>query len=328
MSLVNLAWNTKVRLILSDVDETIAEVYSPAETEMIEELSSLLKEGYKLFFVTGGSLARVRKDITDRIDPFLRGSILISHCSGSEVWGFTSDGVLRDKPFYSVYESTFTPEIKQKWRSVIAQLVEEFELRPHPAQPKVDFWREVGREPRDIMLDDRGPQITMEVVNATDLNTAQLDQFKQSIPLTHGKHDLRSAIKERAKQLLEESNIPITARFGGNFALDFAVKGVSKTTSITTVLNDKNLLTTLGLKPDDLNSPEHFEVWGDKFSELHGGTDRHMSEALPPSVRSIDFREENPTEFPRGYNIMVWTGEHHLHHGRLEYLSKRHSINK
>ena len=83
------------------------------------------------------------------------------------------------------------------------------------------------------------------------------------------------------------------------------------------------VLATVGLKPEDVQNPTELEVWGDKYSVLHGGTDRHMSEALPPEVRSIDFREENPAEFPEGYNIVLWDGHQHLHHGLLEYLQSR-----
>jgi hypothetical protein len=295
---------------------------------MIDELSSFLRDGGKLFMVTGGSMARVERDITSKIDSSLRRDILVSHCSGSEVWGFTESGERRDEPFYSVYKETFTPELKQRWREVITQLVSEFGLRPHPVQPKVAFWQEVGRDPLDIMLDDRGPQITMEVVNGIDLTDEQLAQFSQEIPLTHGKHDLRTAIQNRATELLTEAAVPITPRFGGNFALDFAVEGVSKTTSIQSVLTMPEVLATIGLISTDVQNPVELEVWGDKYSVLHGGTDRHMSEALPPQVRSIDFREENPAEFPEGYNIVLWDGEQHLHHGLLEYLRSRHTIDR
>lgn len=318
-----IPYNDRLRLAFSDVDETIAEVYTPADSEMIVELSSYLSDGGKLFMVTGGSLARVQKDITDHIDLSLRHDILVSHCSGAEVWGFTDTGDLRNEPFYSVYEETFTPAMKEMWRKVIAQLVVEFALRTHPAQPKVDFWNTIGRDPLDIMLDDRGPQITMEIVNGVDLNDEQLAKLNYSVPLTHGKRDLRTPIKERSIELLGQAGIPITPRFGGTFALDFAVEGVSKTTSITSVLTKPEVLATIGLNSKDVQDPAELEVWGDKFG-VNGGTDRHMSEALPPEVRSIDFREEDPTEFPEGYNIVVWDGEKHLHHGLLEYLRSRH----
>src|SRR5579884_839358 len=98
-----IKWNPNLRLALSDVDETIADVYTPAEPAMAKELSLFLRDGGKLFMVTGGSMARVERDITSQIEPFLRRDILVSHCSGSEVWGFTESGERRDKPFYSVY---------------------------------------------------------------------------------------------------------------------------------------------------------------------------------------------------------------------------------
>ncbi len=319
-----IQWNDKVRLVLSDVDETIADVYTPAEPGMVEELSSFLSDGGKLFMVTGGSMARVERDITSKIEPSLRRDILVSHCSGAEVWGFTEAGERRAEPFYSVYEDTFTPDMKQRWREVVAQLVSEFRLRPHPAQPKPKFWEEIGHDPLDIMLDDRGPQITMEVVNGTDLTDEQVAGLGYEVPLTHGKRDLRTAIQNRAVDLLAEQKVPITPRFGGNFALDFAVEGVSKTTSIQAVLSMPEVLATIGLQQSDVQNPHELEIWGDKYSTLHGGTDRHMSEAVSPEVRSIDFRQENPAEFLPDYNIVLWDGTQHLHHGLLEYLRSRH----
>lgn len=320
----SIRWNNKVRLVLSDVDETIADVYLPAEPEMVAELSSFLRGGGKLFMVTGGSMNRVEQGITSQIDPSLRHDILVSHCSGSEVWGFTKSGERRKEPFYSIYEENFSPEMKKRWRDVISQLVEEFTLRPHPTQPKEVFWEKIGHDPLDIMLDDRGPQITMEVVNGTDLTDEQLSQLNYEVPSTYGKHDLRAAIQNRASQLLAKSEVPITPRFGGNFALDFAIEGVSKTTSILLVLKMPEVLSTIGLKVSDVQNPTDLEIWGDKYSIVHGGTDRYMSEALSPEVRSIDFREEDPVEFPEGYNIVVWNGRQHLHHGLLEYLQSRH----
>jgi hydroxymethylpyrimidine pyrophosphatase-like HAD family hydrolase len=294
----SLQWNPKLKLSLSDVDETIADVYTPAEPEMVVELSSFLSDGYRLFMVTGGSLGRVMAGITDFIDPKLRQNILVSHCSGAEVWGFREDGELRDKPFYSIYEETFSPELKKLWREKTQELIVEFGLRTHPVEPKIDF-RKKFTDPKDIMFDDRGPQITLEVVNGVDLSQEQLATLQHEVPETHGSRDLRIPILERAEQIFELAQVPVTPRLGGNFALDLAIKGVSKTTSIERVLKDSAVLGTIGLTADDLQDIETLEVWGDKFSIIRGGTDRHMSEALQSQVRTIDFREENPAEFER-----------------------------
>ena len=48
-----------------------------------------------------------------------------------------------------------------------------------------------------------------------------------------------------------------------------------------------------------------------------------MCEAVDSRVRAIDFRKENPEEFPKSFNIVVWDGKKHLHQGLLEYLKTR-----
>lgn len=321
----NVTWNPKLRLAISDVDETIADVYSPAEQGMVDELSSYLADGGKLFMISGGWLKHMRTNTIDRIAPRLRQNILVAHCSGSEIWGFTSKGEQRDKPFYSKYEETFTPAMKQTWREVVAELIREFKFRPHSARPKPEFRETFGDDPHDIMYDDRGPQITFQLINAFDLSDKQLAKLDREVPFTHGQRDLRIPVMERAEELFAMAGLPITPRLAGSSAIDMAVRGVSKTTAIHYVLEHADVLATIGLQRSDLEPPEKtIEIWGDKFSALRGGTDRHMSEALPPAVRSIDFREEDPNEFLQGYNIVIWQGKHHLHHGLLEYLQSRH----
>lgn len=315
-------WNDRLRLAVSDVDETIAEVYTSAEPAMIDELNQMLFKGVKLFMVSGGGLRRITSGITDAIKPELRRNILISHCSGAEVWGFTAEGELRETPFYSLYVEKFSDDMKQTWREAVDKLVAEFGFRLHPVEPKLSF-RQKYSDPLDIMYDDRGPQITLELVNATDLTDAQVARLSHDVPETHGARDLRVPVLERAEQIFAAVGVPITPRLGGMFAVDFALAGVSKATSIRRVLEDREILATIGLTQDDLLTPEAFEVWGDKFSSIRGGTDRHMCEALDPRVRAIDFRAEDSAEFLDGYNIVLWDGAHHLHHGLLEYLCSR-----
>ncbi len=316
-----IEWNNNVRLIVTDVDETIADLYKPAESEMIKELVRLLQEDRSIFFVTGQGFQSVKWRILDQIPQELRVKILVGHCSGAEVWGYNSDGTLRGKPFYSVYD--LSEDQKKKWRELIQQLVSEFKLVVYKTMPVADFIREAGNDPRSIMLEDRGPQITFEVVNGYDLTPEQAKSLETNIPETNGAYDLRIPILERADQLFKEAGLPITPRLGGNFAVDFAIKGVSKTTAVKHVLEDDPVLSTLGLTKEILKDPDHIEIWGDKFSTIRGGTDRHMSEALPPKVRAIDFRQEDPSEFMHEYNTLVWDGHKHLHEGLLEYLQSR-----
>jgi hypothetical protein len=177
--------------------------------------------------------------------------------------------------------------------------------------------------PVDVMLEDRNSQITFEFVNAYDLSPEQAAELEVKTPASHGSYDFRLPVFERAEQLLAEKKLPITPRVAGTFAIDFAVKGVSKTTSVKHVLSDESVLKSVGLDFSIVQNPKNLEIWGDKFSVINGGTDRHMSEAVSPEVRSIDFREENPAEFMPGYNTVLWNGEKHLHEGTLEFLQTR-----
>lgn len=318
-----VAWNPQVKLIISDVDETIADLYMPATPAMISELVALLKEGIKIFFVTGQGLKSVRWRIIDKIPSDLRKNILAAVCSGVEVCGFDEQGEVRAQPFYSLYKETLNDQQEKDWREVIQQLISEFKLRPHPTMPVSKFKEQFGDDPLDVMLEDRDSQITFEVVNGFDLTPEQANRLAVKVPGSNGAYDFRLPIFERAEQLLTGKKIPISPRVAGTFAIDFAVKGVSKTTSVKHVLDDEKVLQTIGLKKGDISHPEQLEIWGDKFSLVNGGTDRHMSEAVSPKVRSIDFREENPSELMPGYNIVVWNGIKHLHEGTLEYLHTR-----
>jgi hydroxymethylpyrimidine pyrophosphatase-like HAD family hydrolase len=321
--MATIKFNNDVRLIISDVDETIADVYVDAGAEMIKELEKLLVEGKVLFLISGQSIKNICRRITDHILPELRKKIIIGHCSGSEVWGFGETGHLRKEPYYSVYDSSINELQKKKWREIIKQLIAEFKLEIFGTMPIPDFRKKTNENPLAVMFDDRGPQITFDVVNGYDLQPDKVNQLEVKIPETHGSYDLRVPILKRAQKLLRKENLPVTPRLAGVFAIDFAIKGVSKTTSVKKILENKKLLSQLGLNKEILSDPLHLEVWGDKFSALRGGTDRHISEALPKKVRSITFREENPDEFPKGYNIVVWDGIKHLHHGLLEFLKSR-----
>jgi hydroxymethylpyrimidine pyrophosphatase-like HAD family hydrolase len=319
-------WNTSVKLIISDVDETIADNYLPANPEMIAELTSLLEEGKVLFMVTGASIQRIKMRITDFLPAHLRKNVLAAHCSGAEVWGFTNDGELRDTPFYTLYEGAMTGEQKTKWRDLIQQLISEFKLKTHEPMGAVEFMKQTNSDPLAVILEDRGPQITFEFINSYDMSVEQEKQLEVSVPQTHGNYDLRIPVLARAQELFNTAGIPITPRLAGQWAIDFALQGVNKTTAVKTILENEEILSEFGLTKADVNNPENLEIWGDKFSAIRGGTDRHMCEAVSPEVRAIDFREENSEEFPKGFNIVLWDGNNHLHHGLQEYLQSRHNI--
>lgn len=293
-----ILWNSQTKLIISDVDETIADNYAPAEPKMIQELTRLLENDIALFLVSGAGLNRIQTRITDFIPQSLRKHILIAHCSGAEIWGFAENGELKNKPFYSMYEGVFSDEQKVQWRDIVKQLINEFKLTTYDPMTELEFKQKTNNDPHSVILEDRGPQITFECINNPELR----------IPLV-----------KRAEELLTQAVLPVTPRLGGMWALDLAVQGANKTAAVMFALSDSATLPSIGLDLAIIADPTRIEIWGDRFAK-NQGTDWLICEALSKSVRAIDFRKENPTDFPNEYNIVVWDGEKQLQHGLLEYL--------
>lgn len=318
-----IKWNPAVKLILSDVDETVADLYTEAKPEMIAQLRSLLEENKILFFITGQGLKSVQWRIVDQLPAYLRKHILVGHCSGAEICGYDESGVLLPEPFFSVYETQLDLHQKKIWREIVQTLISEFHLHCYPTMPVSEFMKQVGADPLAVMYEDRGPQITFECVNGYDMSPETVKTLAWDIPATRGVYDMRIPMLERADILLKQAHIPITPRLGGVFALDLAVEGVSKTTAVKTALQDYRVFSHVGLHQRDIAEPDSMEIWGDKFSVINGGSDRHMCEAVDPKVRAIDFRLEDTAEFMPGYHIVVWNGQKHLHNGLLEYLESR-----
>ena len=133
-----IKWNPKVKIIISDVDETIADLFMPATSEMISELNMLLSEGVALFLVSGAGFTSIKSRIIDFIKPELRKYILVSHCSGAEVKGFSNDG-RGEIVHYSLYDKTLSKEQKDKWRKIVGSVISEFHLDIHPNMPVKNF---------------------------------------------------------------------------------------------------------------------------------------------------------------------------------------------
>jgi hypothetical protein len=210
--------------------------------------------------------------------------------------------------------------MKREWRKAIIQLVSEFSLKPFPVMPIPDFRKISNGDPFAIMIEDRGPQITFEVANGYDISAAKAIELEKKVPGISKTRDLRVHIIKRAEELFSSKGIPVTPRLAGVFAVDFAIKGISKATAVRYVM--EHLEQAFGIRNGSLDAGS-IEVWGDNFSAKNGGTDSHIIEGLPKGVRAISFRDENPSEFPPGRNIAVWDGKKRLHEGLLEFLKAR-----
>jgi hypothetical protein len=314
-----LRWNDQLRLVLSDVDETLADLYRPAEQRMLTALSRLLEQKIALVLITGQSVLNVEQRLVMGLPARLRRQIAVGACSGTELWGYSPIGDRDERPFYTA-ESALTDQQKTDWRAVVRQLVQEFRLLPVAPGPIADFKRQFVDEPLRVMLDDRGPQITFEFPNACQLSATASKQVSDRLGFRFEGRDLRVPVSQRAQQLLEAHAIPVTARMAGMFALDFAIAGFDKSRAVEEAL-DPRVLGRLGLGTA-IPGPNEIEVWGDRFS-AHAGTDWLMCKPVDRRIRAISFRDEDPRDFPEGYNIQLSDGAHRLQEGLLEFLEGR-----
>lgn len=323
-----IKFNNDVKLILADVDETIADVYVKATPEMIVELDKLLDEGKILFLVSGGGLQSIRERIVDLLKPENRHRVIVAHCSGAEVWGFEKGGEIKSHPYYGVYEDHFTDDQKKKWRDIVNVIIEKYHLKIYPTQPTASFIEKSMGDPLSVMYVDRGPQITFEFVNSTNLTPDQKGKIETElgieIPQNHGTYDLRYPVLAQAEQLYKEAGLHIKPKLAGTMALDNVIEGVDKTRAVKYVLDNKEILADFGLNREDMRDDQEIEIWGDKYSQKKGGPDFQMCLAVSPKVRAIDFRDESVDGLPEGYNIVIWDGDRRLQGGLLQYLESRH----
>jgi hypothetical protein len=315
----SVVWNRDLRLVLSDVDETVADLYRPAEPGMLDALTQLLDDGISLVLITGQSVGNVEQRVIMGLPAQLRRRLAVGACSGAELWGYSTTGTRNATAFYTA-ESALTAEQTAAWRIVIQQLITEFRLIPFPPMPISDFRLQHGEEPWHVLLDDRGPQITLEFPNAYDLSNPACEQLHRRLGRSFEGQDLRIPVAQRARHLLEAHAVPVTPRIAGMFALDRAIAGVDKARAVEEALAP-GALHHLGLGPNMLRAGE-IEVWGDRFSQ-NSGTDWLMCKPIDRGVRALSFRNEDPAEFPKDYNIQLWDGAHRLHMGLLEYLESR-----
>ena len=284
---------------------------------MAAALARLLDQGIRIVFITGQSAANVEQRVVMNLPAPLRHRVAVGGCSGAELWGYSPSGA-RNAVAYEAAETLLSSAQNASWRAIIWQLIADFHLIPHPAAPVEEFVSLHGREPWHIILEDRGPQITLEFPSAFQLTDAERAAFSHRAGVALDHADVRLPIFARAKSLIQAARLPIVPRLAGVFALDFAIEGMSKARVVEKVLSAQ-VREALGLGQGPL-APEQIEVWGDRFSET-AGTDWLMCTPLDRRVRAISFRDEEPAEFPTGYNIHLWNGAHRLHQGLLEFLA-------
>ena len=201
----------KSKLVIFDLDGTLAESKSPLEKRMGLALKNLLKQ-YKVAIISGGAWTQFESQFLSRVKltNTEKSGLYLLPTSGTSFYEF-SGGVWR-----KVYSEEMTLEESCKIKGAFDKLLAD----PHLSFPS-KIWGE--------RLEDRGTQITFSVMG----QSAPTEEKKAWDP----DFSKRLSMIEKLSPMLPEFEI----RTGGSTSIDVTRKGIDKSHGI------KNLQNHLGI---------------------------------------------------------------------------------
>jgi hydroxymethylpyrimidine pyrophosphatase-like HAD family hydrolase len=301
----NIKWNNSVRIVISDVDDTIAPVFQPASAQMIAAIESLLHKGCLFLFVSGQGLSNILQRVVMHISPSLRKQTIIAPCNGAEAYCFDPSGGLVARPLYSVKADHGARIDTGAVMPHLHQVLANFDMASFSVCDVGLFRLMSGNDPMAVMVDVRNVQISLDFVNW---------MFEPP------RADIRSALIRRLNQEFIRNRSAFRARSVGAAAIDILPMGVSKGLPIRRLISWGESFRNDLPRRLVVQLPEEIEVWGDQFSETHNGPDLAMSRALPRETRTISFREIPGRHLPMDRDVTVWPGDSTLDAGVLEYI--------
>ena len=183
------------KLIIFDLDGTLAESKSPLDAEISALLHDLLGI-VKVAIISGGGWPQFEKQLLSNLphDERLANLSLLPTC-GTEFFRYSGD-------WKKIYSEDFTPEAEEKIVASLKKAVEE-------AGFKVDkVWGEI--------IEDRGSQITFSALG-------------QQAPLEEkNKWDADFAKRKQIKAILDTFIPEFSVRLGGATSIDVTKPGIDK----------------------------------------------------------------------------------------------------
>jgi hypothetical protein len=302
-----IRWDPRTRLVISDVDDTIAGVYQPAAPGMIAALKRLLGHGVLLFLVSGCGLANLNRRVVGRLPAALKRQVLVGHCNGAEVVGFDERGEPYERPLFSAAALPAWRIDPIAWRLAVRQLLQEFDLVPYPVMELEAFRAASHGDQRAVMVDDRGVQLSLMFGNRL---------FGSPPP------DLRPELVARAHEHFRRRGLGAVGRIVGVDGVDFVADHVHKGLPVRALVAYGPAFRDELPERIVLGHPEEAEVWGDRFGAGDQGADLCLALALRPGSRVISFRPLAPKDRLHGTPIRCWPGGRQLHEGLREYLAQ------
>jgi phosphomannomutase len=183
------------KLIVFDLDGTLAPSKGPLDAEMAALLNKLL-EILKVAVISGGNWPQFQKQVLAHLseDQRLTNLSLLPTC-GTQFYKY-------DQIWQKLYAEDFTSEQKQKIISSLNQVIEQSGAKPDKV------WGEV--------IEDRGSQITFSALG-------------QAAPLAEKmKWDPDFAKRKKMKALLDTLIPEFSVRLGGSTSIDVTKPGIDK----------------------------------------------------------------------------------------------------
>ena len=183
------------KLIVFDLDGTLAESKSSLDAEMAALLSALLGI-VKVAVISGGNWPQFEKQVLSNLphDERLKNLSLLPTC-GTQFYQFAAD-------WNKIYSEDFTAEEKEKIIRSLRQMSDHSEFKVEKV------WGEV--------IEDRGSQITFSALG----QEAPLEEKRKWDP----GFSKRKKMKERLDQLIPEFSV----RLGGTTSIDVTKQGIDK----------------------------------------------------------------------------------------------------
>jgi hypothetical protein len=183
------------KLIVFDLDGTLAESKSPLDAEMASLLARLLNVA-KVAVISGGDWPQFQKQVLPNLPhDKLLGSLLLLPTCGTKFYRFGTE-------WEKLYADDFTKVQREKILDAFSQVMKAMNLKTE------SHWGQV--------VEDRGSQITFSALG----QNAPIDEKK--------KWDPDFAKRQKMKGLLDKIIPEFSVRLGGTTSVDVTKPGIDK----------------------------------------------------------------------------------------------------
>ncbi|MFA5652374.1 MAG: HAD-IIB family hydrolase [Candidatus Paceibacterota bacterium] len=200
----------KKKIIVFDLDGTLAESKQSLDQEMADLLSQLL-DIKKVAIITGGGFPQLQKQVIDKISFNSKRftNLFIFPTKGAMMYNF--DG----KSWKKIYEKLLTKSDKEKIRDAFEKVYKEIDFLP--------------KEHYGEILEDRGSEITFSALG-------------QDAPVALKKvWDTDAAKRKVLKKHLDKYISEFAVEIGGSTSLDITLKMIDKSYAIEKICEYLNL---------------------------------------------------------------------------------------